>query len=109
MIAPLRLLARFSVDDRRSEHGRDHRLERDIGAARGTRIGAVAGARALGCTLVRARSGPAGNPTAASQRSASSSTPGRSWPSADGWAFRPGSAGDYLALTMQALKADAGG
>jgi uncharacterized cupin superfamily protein len=28
---------------------------------------------------------------------------------ADGWAFPPGSAGDYIALTMKALEADAGG
>jgi len=147
--------------------------ERDIGAARGTRVGAAAGARELGCTLYELDPGgqaapyhmhhgneellivldgelelrtpggirtlrrgamvafTAGADGAHRVRNASEA-PARylvvstmRFPEvaeqldtgtvlalkgpADGWAFPPESAGDYMALTMQALKADAGG
>lgn len=144
--------------------------ERDIGAARGTRVGAAAGAHELGCTLYELDPGgqaspyhmhhaneelllvldgalelrtpqgtreiirgavvafPAGADGAHRLRNVSDS-PARylmfstmRFPEvaeqldtgtvlalkgpADGWAFPPGSAGDYIALTTQALQAD---
>lgn len=144
--------------------------ERDIGGARGTRVGAAAGARELGCTLyeldprgqaapyhmhhgneellivldgaleLRTPDGtheitkgavvafPAGAGGAHRVRNASD-TPARymivstmRFPDvaeqldtgtvlaikgpADGWAFPSGSDGDYIALTIEALKAD---
>jgi uncharacterized cupin superfamily protein len=146
--------------------------ERDIGAARGTRVGAAAGARELGCTLYEVDPGgqaapyhmhhaneelllvldgvlelrtpegtrqvgkgavvafPAGHEGAHRLRNASTA-PARyllfstmRFPEvaeqldtgtvlalkgpADGWAFPHGSAGDYMALTVQALEADSG-
>jgi len=147
--------------------------ERDIGAARGTRVGAAAGARELGCTLYELDPGgqaapyhmhhaneelllvlegdlelrtpdgtrkiskgavvafPAGaegahrlrNTAEARARYMLFST--MRFPEvaeqldtgtvlalkgpADGWAFPEGSAGDYMALTAQALEADSGG
>ncbi len=146
--------------------------ERDLGAARGTRVGAAAGAHDLGCTLYELDPGgqaapyhmhhaneellvvldgalelrtpdgtrpltkgavvafPAGPGGAHRVRNASD-TPARylvvstmRFPEvaeqldtgtvlalkgpADGWAFPEGSAGDYMALTMGALKADPG-
>jgi uncharacterized cupin superfamily protein len=146
--------------------------ERNMGPARGTRVGAAAGARDLGCTLyeidpdaqavpyhmhhgneemlivldgvleLRTPEGhrevrpgavvsfPAGAGGAHRVRN-SSDRPARylvistmRFPEvaeqldtgtvlalkapADGWAFAAGSAGDYMALTMEALKADAG-
>ena len=146
--------------------------ERDIGGARGTRVGAAAGARELGCTLYELDPGgqaspyhmhhgneellivldgalalrtpdgtrevtkgavvafPAGDAGAHRVRNASDA-PARylivstmrftevaeqldtgtvlalKGP-ADGWAFPPGSDGDYMALTIEALKADQG-
>ena len=144
--------------------------ERDIGAARGTRVGATAGARELGCTLYELDPGgqaapyhmhhaneelllvldgvlelrtpegirevgkgavvafPAGAEGAHRLRNVSDA-PARyvlvstmRFPEvaeqldtgtvlalkgpADGWAFPEGSAGDYMALTAQALDAD---
>lgn len=144
--------------------------ERDIGAARGTRVGAAAGARQLGCTLYELDPGgqaapyhmhhaneelllvlegvlelrtpegirevgkgavvafPAGADGAHRLRNATDA-PARyvlvstmRFPEvaeqldtgtvlalkgpADGWAFPEGSAGDYMALTAQALEAD---
>jgi uncharacterized cupin superfamily protein len=144
--------------------------ERDIGAARGARVGAAAGARDLGCTLYELDPGgqaapyhlhhaneellvvldgvlelrtpdgtrevgrgavvafPAGADGAHRLRNVSDS-PARyllvstmRFPEvaeqldtgtvlalkgpADGWAFPEGSAGDYIALTQQALEAD---
>jgi uncharacterized cupin superfamily protein len=146
--------------------------ERDIGGARGTRVGAAAGARELGCTLYELDPGgqavpyhmhhgneellivldgalelrtpegtrevskgalvafPAGAAGAHRVRNASD-TPARylvvstmRFPEvaeqldtgtvlalkgpADGWAFPPGTDGDYIALTIEALKADPG-
>ena len=146
--------------------------ERDIGGARGTRVGAAAGARELGCTLYELDPGgqaapyhmhhgneellivldgalelrtpeetrevtrggvvafPAGAAGAHRVRNASDA-PARylvvstmRFPEvaeqldtgtvlalkgpADGWAFPPGSDGDYVALTMEALQADPG-
>ena len=146
--------------------------ERDIGAARGARVGAAAGARELGCTLYELDPGgqaapyhmhhaneellivldgdlelrtpegtrpiskgavvafPAGAEGAHRLRN-TSDRPARyllastmRFPEvaeqldtgtvlalkgpADGWAFPQGSAGDYIALTAQALEADAG-
>ena len=146
--------------------------ERELGSARGTRVGAAAGARELGCTLYELDPGgqaapyhmhhgneellivldgtlelrtpegtrevakgamvafPAGPGGAHRLRNASDS-PARyllvsttrfpdvaeqldtgtvlaiKGPS-DGWAFPPGSDGDYMALTMEALQADKG-
>jgi uncharacterized cupin superfamily protein len=144
--------------------------ERDIGGARGTRVGAAAGARELGCTLYELDPGGQAAPyhmhhgneellivldgelelrtpdgTRAVAKGAvvafrtgaagahrvrnASDTPARylivstmRFPEvaeqldtgtvlalkgpADGWAFPPESAGDYLALTIEALKAD---
>lgn len=144
--------------------------ERDIGGARGTRVGAAAGAKELGCTLYELDPGgqaapyhmhhgneellivldgalqlrtpdgtrevgkgavvafPAGAPGAHRVRNVSEA-PARylvvstmRFPEvaeqldtgtvlalkgpADGWAFPPGSDGDYIALTIEALKAD---
>jgi len=146
--------------------------ERDIGAARGTRLGAAAGATQLGCSLYELDPGgqaapyhmhhaneellivlagdlelrtpdgtrdiskgavvafPAGADGAHRLRN-TSEEPARyllvstlRFPEiaeqldtgtvlalkgpADGWAFPPGSAGDYMALTKQALEADCG-
>lgn len=146
--------------------------ERDIGGARGTRVGAAAGARELGCTLYELDPGgqaapyhmhhgneellivldgalalrtpngtrevskgavvalPAGAAGAHRVRNVSD-TPARylvvstmRFPDvaeqldtgtvlaikgpADGWAFPAGSDGDYIALTIEALKADPG-
>ena len=147
--------------------------ERDIGAARGTRVGAAAGARELGATLYEVDPGgqaapyhmhhaneelllvldgalelrtpdatrevgrgavvafPAGAGGAHRLRNVSDA-PARyllvstmRFPEvaeqldtgtvlalkgpAEGWAFPEGSAGDYMALTAQALEADSGG
>jgi uncharacterized cupin superfamily protein len=144
--------------------------ERDIGPARGTRVGAAAGARELGCTLYELDPGgqaapyhlhhgneellivldgvvelrtpegtremrkgavvafPAGAGGAHRLRNVSDA-PARyllvstmRFPEiaeqldtgtvlaltgpADGWAFPPGSAGDYMALTVEAIEAD---
>jgi uncharacterized cupin superfamily protein len=146
--------------------------ERDIGQARGTRVGAAAGAQELGCSLYELDPGgqaapyhlhhaneellivlhgtlelrtpegtrevhrgevvafPAGATGAHRLRNVSDA-PARyllvstmRFPEvaeqldtgtvlalkgpADGWAFPPGSAGDYMALTMQAVEADPG-
>ncbi len=146
--------------------------ERDIGPARGTRLGPTAGARELGCSLYELDPGgqavpyhmhhaneellivlagdlelrtpdgtrhvskgavvafPAGAEGAHRLRN-NSESPARyllvstlRFPEvaeqldtgtvlalkgpADGWAFPQGSAGDYMALTMQALEADGG-
>ena len=147
--------------------------ERDLGAARGTRVGAAVGARELGCSLYELDPGgqaapyhmhhaneellivldgalelrtpegtrevrkgavvafPAGAEGAHRLRNVSGA-PARyvlistmRFPEvaeqldtgtvlalkgpADGWAFPPGSAGDYMALTAQALEADSAG
>ncbi|HJS95197.1 MAG TPA: cupin domain-containing protein [Solirubrobacteraceae bacterium] len=146
--------------------------ERDIGGARGTRVGAAAGARELGCTLYELDPGgqaapyhmhhgneellivldgalelrtpdgtrevtkgavvafPAGAAGAHRVRNAAGTrarylvVSTMRFPEvaeqldtgtvlalkgpADGWAFPPGSDGDYLALTIEALEADPG-
>ncbi len=146
--------------------------ERDLGPARGTRVGAAAGARQLGCSLYEVDPGaqavpyhmhhaneellvvldgvlelrtpegardvakgaviafPAG-PTGAHRLRNRSDAPARyllisttRFPEvaeqldtgtvlglkgpADGWAFPAGTAGDYMALTMEAIKAEGG-
>lgn len=79
--------------------------ERDIGGARGTRVGAAAGAREQGCTLYELD--PGGQAAPYHMHLDTGTVLALKGP-ADGWAFPPGSDGDYIALTLEALKADPG-
>jgi uncharacterized cupin superfamily protein len=92
--------------------------ERDIGGARGTRVGAAAGARELGCTLYeldpKAQAAPYhmhhGNEELLIVLDGALvlRTPDGTREVTKGAvvAFRPGSDGDYIALTIEALEAD---